>query len=103
MDTSAVAPPEPLSHSVGPARKPLRLWYPAALVIAYWVSFLVLRRTELTTVVRFMSGFGSSVLLTILFVAWWLISRRVPPREKWAGLAALVGGSVAAVFLARAV
>jgi outer membrane protein assembly factor BamB len=102
MNTAAVAPSQP-PRSIAPLRKPLRLWYPAALVIAYWVAFLVLRQTELTTVVRFMSGFGSSILLTILFISWWLISRRVPRREKWAGFAALVGGSVATILLARAV
>ena len=89
--------------SATPARKPMRLWLPLTIVVLYWAAFLVLRRVELMTFVRFISAFGSSVLLTLLFVAWWLISRRVPPREKWPAFAALIGGAVAAVMASKRV
>jgi outer membrane protein assembly factor BamB len=83
-----------------PARKPLRLWPILAVLGIYWAFRIWATHTELVMFVRFGTTFLSAVGVTLVFVAWWLISRRVQPRLKWPAFFAFIGGGVAAALLA---
>ena len=94
-----------VSYDAAPAAapRPLRLWFPVALITTYWIAIGVMRAIELTTFVRFISGFGSFLLMALLFLGWWVFSRRIPRRVKWPALAALVAGAAVGALLSRRV
>lgn len=96
---SAAAVVTPEDAPPPPPAKPLRLWLPIAFVALYWVGRFAFARMELPMVVRFGSILFPAALLTVAFTAWWAFSRRVPRREKWPALAALLAGAALAVLL----
>lgn len=70
----------------------IRLWPGIAIAIFAWVVTLVSAKVFTGTVVHFfgsMVGAGGGVLLLLL---WWLFFSRVPWKERWLGLAVIVGG-----------
>jgi len=83
-----------------PVVKPLRLWPLTLLILIYWGWRLTARYLDMAQVVRFMTDFGSAVLLAVLFIAWWIISRRVPRKLKWPAMITLVIVGVGAKLLA---
>jgi outer membrane protein assembly factor BamB len=101
METAAPA----VSYDSTPANqpRPIRLWFPAALLAVYWIAVAAIRASELTTFVRFASGFGSFVLTALVFLGWWVFSRRLSRREKWTAVAALITGAAAGAVLSRGV
>lgn len=82
-----------------PAR-PIRLWPISAVLLLYWAWRAWARQAEMATAIRFMSDFGTAVLLGIVFALWWMISRRVPRALKWPAVGVLVAGGVVATLLA---
>ena len=83
-----------------PARRPMRLWPITVVVLLYWAWRAWARQADLETVVRFGTDFGTAVLLALVFVLWWTISRRVPRGLKWPAVAAVVVAGVAAALVA---
>lgn len=94
-------PPAAVSDLTLAPPRPLRLWFPIALLVAYWTAVGVMRISELTMFVRFASGFGSFVVMALLFLGWWVFSRRLTRREKWPALVALVAGASVGAFASR--
>jgi outer membrane protein assembly factor BamB len=82
------------------AARPIRLWPITAVVLLYWAWRVWARHADLATVVRFGTDFGTAVLLGLLFVGWWTISRRVPRGLKWPALGAFLAAGVTAALVA---
>jgi outer membrane protein assembly factor BamB len=93
--------PNPLEYTqASPPPRPIRLWPVTAVVLLYWASRVWARQADLPQVVRFGTDFLTAVLVGLVFVGWWIISRRVPRGLKWPAVAAVVAAGVAATLLA---
>jgi peptidoglycan/LPS O-acetylase OafA/YrhL len=79
------------SSSTPSTERPLRLWVPVVLVIAFWTAYAVSRNFIDTTITQ---NFFTSVIITGLFVfpfaTWWLSRRAIPLGARLSGLGALV-------------
>ncbi|HVA48346.1 MAG TPA: PQQ-binding-like beta-propeller repeat protein [Pirellulales bacterium] len=98
-DLPAAAPPapvdpQPTSHA--PAA-PRRLWPGYLLIAAYWAVRTAIGRLELPITTSFMGLAGVGVLVTLLFVIWWLTNRSVAGRDRLMVFAAVVLGGAAAI------
>ena len=82
LDMAAPATPAP------GVRKTPRVWPAIVLIVAFWIFRLIVTHVELATVQRFMGTMFMLMLTTLLFLCWWLISRRTSWVER---VVALVG------------
>jgi outer membrane protein assembly factor BamB len=67
------------------------LWPAVVLLALYWTGHFVVGRLETFYFVRFAFNVGSSVLLAVLFTAWWWTNRRVSLRGRLYGFLLIVG------------
>jgi outer membrane protein assembly factor BamB len=86
-------------RSSTPSVKTPRVWPGLILVGVFWVCYFTTRAIELTTFVRFISSMAICAALTFGFVTWWLLSFRRSWSERLVGLAAAIGGGIAAAPL----
>src|SRR5258708_7009098 len=83
-----------------PARKTPRVWPAITLVAAFWLFRLIASHLELTTIQRFGGTMLVLALTTLLFLAWWLISRRTSWVERVTGLVGCIVFNIVAAKLA---
>lgn len=88
------------SHPATPAR-PRRLWPGYLLVAAYWATFTAAGLTELPITATFFIMAGSSALVTLLFLIWWLTNRTIAGRDRLIILGAVVLGGAAAIVASK--
>jgi outer membrane protein assembly factor BamB len=78
----------------------IRLW-PAILIVAvFWVFHFSADYFEMTMFMRFISRFGMYGIVILSFLVWWMGFSRVPWKERWLGLGALIIGAIGAGLLA---
>src|SRR5215467_2705603 len=78
----------------------IRLW-PAILIVAFfWVFHFSADYVEMTMFMRFMSRFSMYGIVILSFLVWWMVFSRVPWKERWLGLGALIIGAIGAGLLA---
>ena len=79
------------SSSISSTERPLRLWVPVVLVIAFWAAYAVSRNFIDTTITaNFFTSAISTGLFLLLFLIWWLSRRAIPIGARLSGLGALV-------------
>lgn len=83
-----------------PADAP-RLWPAAAIVAAMWGVIKGGQWFAPGTMIQFMSGFFAPLVASALFALWWLLASRISWRQRWIGLALIVGLSFAATMLSH--
>jgi outer membrane protein assembly factor BamB len=72
-------------------------------VSLYWAAYLIPGWVGVPMFTRFLASLAACLLLTVLFTAWWLFSRRLGRGERWWVLgAAAAGGALAAVLSDKA-
>lgn len=76
-----------------------RLWFPTAILVAYWLFIAAINRLDLAISEVFLSTMGVSALYSLLFLIWWLAASGVSVRERMAGLTLLMLGLIVAGFL----
>src|SRR4051812_33423864 len=84
-----------------PSPKPRkqRLWLPVTLVVAYWLFIAVTYVVEMPTFNRFMSQFGVTIAVALIFLVWWLANRGVRGRDRLVVLVAAVASPIVAKLL----
>ncbi len=82
------------------AKKP-RVWPAVALVMFYWAFKLVTDRMELTMFEKFGARMIASGAVLLLFLVWWLVSRRVSWTQRLLVLGAAIVAEVAAGLVAH--
>jgi hypothetical protein len=76
-----------------------RVWPAVALVVLYWAVYLILRGTELSVFVRFLSALASLGVLTLGFAIWWLVNPRFRGVDRLLGVGVAAAGGVGAALL----
>lgn len=97
-----MSPPPPLEPEAARVSAPPRLWPPLALVGLFWVVYAILSWTPLGITLGFwgfMVQLITGALVLILFLVWWLASRRLRWAERLGVLGAAIAGGVGAGFL----
>jgi outer membrane protein assembly factor BamB len=93
------AAPAPTAPSIG-ASQAMCLW-PAILIVAvFWIFHFSADYVEMTMFFRFISRFGMYGIVILTFLIWWMAFSRVPWKERWLGLGALIIGAIGAGLLA---
>ena len=99
---AGLAPPAaepPIEYA--PPPRPLRLWFPVAMVGAYWAYQLIWQRLELVTFVRFIGRTLPIVLLVLTLAVWWLTRKSFSRRARWGIAGVFVLVAVATAMLTR--
>jgi len=98
--TSGQAISKDAQRDSGSASLSIRLW-PAILIVAFfWIFHFSADYVEMTMFTRFISRFGMYGIVILTFLIWWMVFSRVPWRERWLGLGALIIGAIGAGLLA---
>jgi outer membrane protein assembly factor BamB len=92
--TDVLLPAAPPSRPVLP-----RFWPAFVLVGLYWTSYLLPLWIEIPTFAGFLTRVASSLLLTLLFTAWWLLSRRVRLPYRLGIFGVAIAGGILATLL----
>lgn len=71
-------------------RRPLRLWLPVIVLIAYWVVVLFSYQAEMAMFYRFISRMIALAVLMLFFLVWWFACRRFRWFERLALVAFLL-------------
>src|ERR1700730_17567639 len=85
---------EPTSQDSSPRTRPPRVWPAVTLVAIYWLYQFISGRIELTMFEKVGTRVLVSGLVLILFLAWWLISRKVSWSQRLLVLGAAVAGEI---------
>jgi outer membrane protein assembly factor BamB len=74
---------------------PRRLWIPIVLVVLFWALFFVVGQIEKPYFYGFLYSMASAAVLVLLFSVWWWLNRGIPLRQRFLGLALVVGTGLA--------
>ncbi len=94
--------PRPAEPKAARTSTPPRLWPPLVLVSLFWVVYAALTFTPLGMTLGFwgfMVQLVTGALVLILFLVWWLASRRLRWAERLGIVAVAIAGGVGAGFL----
>lgn len=83
------------------APRPRRLWPGCLLIAIYWAIWIAAGQAELPITTTFFIVAGTSALLTLLFVIWWLTNRTIAGRDRLLVLGAVVLGGAAAIAASK--
>jgi outer membrane protein assembly factor BamB len=78
-----------------------RVWPAVILVSLFWTSYLVFREIEISRFAGFLIRVATSLVIILLFSAWWLLNRRVGRAYRWQVFGVAVGGGVVAALLSN--
>ncbi len=95
------APDQPASLVVTAAAKRPRIWPAVVLVGLYWLSGPVLGWLGIGGFVSWLVLMAALAVILLLFTIWWLTNRRIPGRDRLAGLGVAVGGGIATALLSQ--
>lgn len=60
-----------------------RLWLPVVLVASYWIAYFGVGLTDVPMLHRVMFRMAALGLLTLIYLTWWIASRRLPRDERF--------------------
>jgi len=79
------------------ALKPkLRLKFPIAIAVLFWLSWIINGRVEKAYFTSFMTELATSGVFILLFLGWWWFNRGLRLKEKFIGFVLIVGGAFVA-------
>jgi outer membrane protein assembly factor BamB len=76
-----------------------RVWPAVVLLALFWAFVLVSRRLDVSMFAAFLARLGVCLLVTVLFLVWWLTNRRVRGVDRLLGVGAAVVGGIAGWLL----
>ena len=91
----------PLRRASATRRRPVEVWPAVVLVALYWIVYAIPPLLEAPIFASFLTSVVDTLVLTLGFVIWWLISKKITRPERWWGLAVLVGGALAAIAVSQ--
>jgi outer membrane protein assembly factor BamB len=77
------------------------MWLPVALVALFWAVYMIPTIVDLPIFAQFFTSVIATLVLTIVFGLWWLLTKKVTRSERLWGLAALLLGAVVAVAVSQ--
>src|SRR6478752_6128964 len=79
----------------------LRMWFPLALIAAYWAFIYVNQNYEFSAAGRFISRMIALLLFFVVFAVWWLTRSIISWRDRFLAIVIVVAISTVAVLLAH--
>ena len=98
--TVETAPASPASTNTSDSPRPLRFWWPVALLAVFWAFYIGNHWVELSQGQRFFSRLGAHAVLFLWFFTWWFMQRSIRLRDRWLAVGVFVLGSAVMLKLA---
>jgi outer membrane protein assembly factor BamB len=79
----------------------LRVWFPVSLIVLLWAFLAVMFVADIGMFNGFLARAGVLLVVTLLFLGWWIFNRRLPRRDRVLVLAAAVLSVVVTMLLSH--